>query len=977
MNSEEIDPKIRAQIEEVAAIEKCKFQHVLRMSNKNFKENETDNSLNLQANIRNTTNKSCESNANDVILTTNEITLTKIDIPEHKNQVSLSVPEKNNTNIKCFPCKDNMHNTENKLNFHNCNSTICSKQNIDNLKEKDKEMTSCSCNLKPTFQKELTSFVTPNQSLQFMPKSNIVAQASVMNIQQPYTNILPPENNVDNIQQPVILSQYTLPSQHPMLNPQGQFLLVASDSLGLNKEAGACFPTNEIDLTQIPLTQSMIHSQGFSIQSSSTIPITAGNQILSPSKFTPTTNLSVQDNLQQCQTMHFISNSYDGNTTEQNQSKIAANFQLVPLDSKSNTYILANQVTENLNNSVDIVVDFQDQQSISISSSNNENFLLTSDQNSAQPQIHSITANGEVPQILTQSKASTDEENNQLTQNNDQYQSNETNLPYDNNAVIFQQPQTLPAAHSQIQPTRDYSEKPQAHEVEFEKDYKIGLNDVPQQSENYQDLASFPSGDSVATVLLALAGSTHTDNLHPHHPSNIINNSLEQMEASDLIEKEQMSITNDETTPINQEQLSTLPTPMITEYQQRDNSIEDNFINNSQGINESQKGLVLQTLRLNETKEIMNQNFDDPLPMISNQQQPQSQLMYIDAPNNSAVESNSTENSFNLEMLSTKCSVCGKTFRTIWQLRRHSKVHKERKFACSVCSKTFTEKFNLNTHMLTHTQDRPHQCLVCSKRFRYLRDLTDHHHSHDGTRPYSCKDCGNTFIRLRDLNRHVKEQHLNVKYECKICGMLFKRKVYLETTHMQTHHPNKSTTPAFSCTQCDKGFPTLKLLDEHMAKENHLSSHTCRVCGRQFGKHRYLHSHLKTHSKRLEYVKCSRCPRMFTTAQACKIHEEYFHEKNMKSGNISVKSKTSDVDDNILIDNKKFKSKNKKKNPNVQPNNESESTATSSKTNVISSLQNLVVQYTEDEKEVKKNNQDQIENNSSNGMDSMSVMSMF
>ena len=232
-------------------------------------------------------------------------------------------------------------------------------------------------------------------------------------------------------------------------------------------------------------------------------------------------------------------------------------------------------------------------------------------------------------------------------------------------------------------------------------------------------------------------------------------------------------------------------------------------------------------------------------------------------------------------------------------------------------------------------------------------------------------------IRLRDLNRHVKEQHLNVKYECKICGMLFKRKVYLETTHMQTHHPNKSTTPAFSCTQCDKGFPTLKLLDEHMAKENHLSSHTCRVCGRQFGKQRYLHSHLKTHSKRLEYVKCSKCPRMFTTAQACKIHEEYFHEKNMKSGNISVKSKTSDVDDNILKDNIKFKSKNKKKNPNVQPNNESESTATSSKTNVISSLQNLVVQYTEDEKEVKKNNQDQIENNSSNGMDSMSVMSMF
>ncbi|XP_047500754.1 uncharacterized protein LOC125046827 isoform X2 [Penaeus chinensis] len=229
-------------------------------------------------------------------------------------------------------------------------------------------------------------------------------------------------------------------------------------------------------------------------------------------------------------------------------------------------------------------------------------------------------------------------------------------------------------------------------------------------------------------------------------------------------------------------------------------------------------------------------------------------------------DSSEASNAFGLDE-SHSCETCHKTFTSAARFERHRAKHNQ-SFQCQVCSKAFTEKYNLKTHMLTHTQDRPHLCNLCPKSFRYMRDLTEHKHTHEGIRPHVCKTCGKGFVRQRELARHVREQHGTQRHLCKVCGAAFKRRMYLETVHMRSHHPQAAQ------------------ITEEEKRESHTSgttekkqSHICRICGRSFAQARYLTSHLRTHSKRAEYVRCPRCPRMFTSELTLKVHKEAFHDR--------------------------------------------------------------------------------------------------
>ena len=45
----------------------------------------------------------------------------------------------------------------------------------------------------------------------------------------------------------------------------------------------------------------------------------------------------------------------------------------------------------------------------------------------------------------------------------------------------------------------------------------------------------------------------------------------------------------------------------------------------------------------------------------------------------------------------------------------------------------------------------------------------------------------------------------------------------------------------------------------------------CGICGRTFARARYLTSHLQTHSRRANYVRCPQCPRMFVSEETLKV----------------------------------------------------------------------------------------------------------
>ncbi|KAG5286533.1 hypothetical protein AALO_G00015900 [Alosa alosa] len=79
---------------------------------------------------------------------------------------------------------------------------------------------------------------------------------------------------------------------------------------------------------------------------------------------------------------------------------------------------------------------------------------------------------------------------------------------------------------------------------------------------------------------------------------------------------------------------------------------------------------------------------------------------------------------------------------------------RSRSFCCTLCGKRYMTVKQLKVHQKIHAGEKPYCCIQCGKRFIQLYSLKRHHRVHTGEKPFRCGQCGKQFAHSSNLKVH-------------------------------------------------------------------------------------------------------------------------------------------------------------------------------------------------------------------------------
>lgn len=119
--------------------------------------------------------------------------------------------------------------------------------------------------------------------------------------------------------------------------------------------------------------------------------------------------------------------------------------------------------------------------------------------------------------------------------------------------------------------------------------------------------------------------------------------------------------------------------------------------------------------------------------------------------------------------LKCKCKICFKIFDNAFKLKLHGRIHKNKKsnyFKCLICFKSFTFYQSLRVHVLKfHMNEKSaiaHMCDICGNSYFSIIQLKKHMRSHrDSTFACFAKTCKKKFASRCSRRKHIRFCHSN------------------------------------------------------------------------------------------------------------------------------------------------------------------------------------------------------------------------
>ena len=312
-------------------------------------------------------------------------------------------------------------------------------------------------------------------------------------------------------------------------------------------------------------------------------------------------------------------------------------------------------------------------------------------------------------------------------------------------------------------------------------------------------------------------------------------------------------------------------------------------------------------------KQTSNQDLSHSIPSTSalTEALKSTMLLPVHVPENPTAFSEKLSSAFG-EQISLACSFCSQTFKCRADLEKHSKIHLNTgSQKCNICDETFASTGILAEHKLQHCkiqqgnvcvickiplksedhfylhsqehgfQGAVMQCIVCRQTLASLIELQMHgrHHFQNKTAFHTCCVCLKSFNSVENLISKLNSSGRMYyvckpcyhgepsEYTCKQCNATFISASQLET-HMNTH---KRT---YQCIKCQESFSSEQEIQIHVA--THMMTegnmHECHLCFSVLDSPARLQCHLIEHTYRETEYMCSVCGKLLADAAQIQLH---------------------------------------------------------------------------------------------------------
>ncbi|KAG4067760.1 hypothetical protein HA402_005532 [Bradysia odoriphaga] len=146
----------------------------------------------------------------------------------------------------------------------------------------------------------------------------------------------------------------------------------------------------------------------------------------------------------------------------------------------------------------------------------------------------------------------------------------------------------------------------------------------------------------------------------------------------------------------------------------------------------------------------------------------------------------------------TRCGLCPLIYPRSKDLRRHQiYVHSGNAYACDICDSLARTHEAIRIHILReHSSERTMLCQHCGKSYKFIWQLKRHvrniHIGVEKQRTHACQHCEKMFFSSTDMTKHVNSVHLNLRpYKCDVDGC---NKAFKQPFHLKAHHAQELRT---------------------------------------------------------------------------------------------------------------------------------------------------------------------------------------